>query len=238
MPDLVFKRLEKKFIIDQTQYEDILTTIKSKMEFDPFCVDGKAYRVQNIYFDSINNDLASLSIRRPVFKEKIRVRKYRDSEVIFLELKKKFDGLVGKRRLVISVQELNNLIEKHELPTRESFLDKEALGEIKRVMNLFKLEPRVYLSYDRLAFFDKNKPNFRIAFDNNLHSRREDFDFNNDSSTFSLLEEGKYIMEVKSVSNFPLWFVRELSKLKVYPRFFSKYGSEYELQLAKIKSKK
>lgn len=237
MPDLVFKRVEKKFIIDQDQYEDILNTIKSKMEFDPYCLDGKTYKVQNIYFDSLQNDLASLSIRRPVFKEKVRVRKYQESDLVFLELKKKFDGLVGKRRVVITNEELDKLINHHEIPLRESFLDKEALNEIKRIMNIYKLEPRVYLSYDRLAFFDKDKPNFRISFDNNLHSRRERFTFNDDSSTFTLLEEGKYIMEVKSMSNFPLWFVRELSKMKVYPRSFSKYGSEYELQLANLKKK-
>ena len=36
-------------------------------------------------------------------------------------------------------------------------------------------------------------------------------------------------MEIKSTVNFPLWLVKELSRLKIYPHSFSKYGEEYKL---------
>lgn len=38
-------------------------------------------------------------------------------------------------------------------------------------------------------------------------------------------------MEIKSVANFPLWLVKELSRLKIYPKSFSKYGEEYKIYL-------
>lgn len=38
-------------------------------------------------------------------------------------------------------------------------------------------------------------------------------------------------MEIKSVANFPLWLVKELSRLKIYPKSFSKYGEKYKIYL-------
>lgn len=42
-----------------------------------------------------------------------------------------------------------------------------------------------------------------------------------------LLEEGKWIMEIKASNAVPLWFARLLSKYQIYPVSFSKYGTEF-----------
>ena len=40
-------------------------------------------------------------------------------------------------------------------------------------------------------------------------------------------DDNRYIMEVKCLYALPLWFTKELSKLKIYPSSFSKVGNIY-----------
>ena len=49
-------------------------------------------------------------------------------------------------------------------------------------------------------------------------------------------DQNYYIMEIKTLSSMPLWLVRSLSELKIYPTSFSKYGSIY--QKNKLKKEK
>ena len=44
------------------------------MEMDAFCKDGKFYSINNIYFDTENNDLIRTSIDKPAYKEKLSLR--------------------------------------------------------------------------------------------------------------------------------------------------------------------
>ena len=40
-------------------------------------------------------------------------------------------------------------------------------------------------------------------------------------------KENYYIMEIKTLGSIPLWLVKTLSELKIYPVSFSKYGKIY-----------
>lgn len=49
------------------------------------------------------------SLERPVYKEKLRVRSYGipgESSSVFVELKKKYDGIVYKRRVTMALTEV------------------------------------------------------------------------------------------------------------------------------------
>lgn len=94
----------------------------------------------NIYYDTTNNDLITSSIEKPPYKEKVRLRSYgipsMDSQV-FLEIKKKYNGIVGKRRVDIKLSDFYNYINNNVIPT----CNKQIMEEIDYCFKKYKLNP-------------------------------------------------------------------------------------------------
>ena len=77
MPDIhVFKRCEKKSVISNEQFDGLMKTIQRHIQFDPYCLQGQTYHLRNVYFDTPDHQLISISLLKPDFKEKLRIRKY------------------------------------------------------------------------------------------------------------------------------------------------------------------
>ena len=94
----VFRRYELKYILTLSEKETILEAMRPHMELDRY---GRT-TIRNIYFDTENYRLIRHSIEKPLYKEKLRVRSYAQAtadSTVFVELKKKYDGVVYKRRL-------------------------------------------------------------------------------------------------------------------------------------------
>lgn len=227
MAILSFRRIEKKYIVNEQQKKELIELISPYMELDPFCKNQSTYRIQNIYYDTPTNEVISLSVRKPRYKQKLRARKYLNTQQCYLEIKKKCEGVVGKRRLSVSMEELDDFIFRGIKPKRDSFIDNHVIGEIEYFLSLYKVIPSTFISYERLGFFAKNDHELRLTFDNEIHAKRNNFDWDKDDYEVKLLEDGLYILEIKYTHNFPLWLVKSLSKLKIYPHSFSKYGTEY-----------
>ena len=93
-----FERYEKKFLLTEQQYTALRPVLDRYMEKD----EHPLYTISNIYFDTDTCGLIRASLEKPAYKEKLRLRAYgrpsADTEV-FLELKKKYRGIVYKRRI-------------------------------------------------------------------------------------------------------------------------------------------
>lgn len=97
-----FNRIEKKYLLTEEQYQEFIKRIKNKMSLDDY---GK-YKICNIYFDTDDYTLVRRSLDKPVYKEKLRLRSYGtpdEDTKVFFEIKKKYDGVVYKRRISIPV---------------------------------------------------------------------------------------------------------------------------------------
>ena len=228
-----FKRYEKKYILSLEQKEKLEDIISIHMDLDPFCKLHNNYLIRNIYYDTDNNDLIHMSVNKPIFKEKLRVRKYGtygdNKDEYFLEVKRKSNKIVYKRRITLNKMELDNFMNNKISPNRNKFMDNQINNELRYLLNTYNLKPKAFISYVRVAYFDKLDPTFRLTFDSEIHSRRNNLDFDNPDYDNLLLDENHYLMEVKVSSSFPLWFARALSDLKIYPVSFSKYGEDYKL---------
>ena len=102
------------------------------------------------------------------------------------------------------------------------------LKEIDYFKKMYTLKPKVYLSYDRYAYFEKNDGDFRVTFDTNITTRRGDVRIESGSYGNKLIPDRLYLMEIKISGAVPMWFTRCLSDLHIYPVSFSKYGTEYK----------
>lgn len=70
-----------------------------------------------LYFDTPDHLLIRRSMEHPVYKEKLRLRSYGTADkdtTVFVELKKKYESVVYKRRIAMSEAEAERYLSGHE----------------------------------------------------------------------------------------------------------------------------
>lgn len=219
----VFKRNELKYMLTQSQKAAVLKAIEPYMALDEY---GRT-TIRNIYMDTENYRLIRRSIERPAYKEKLRIRSYRqatDGDTVFVELKKKYDGIVYKRRVALPLRRATDWV----LKGKELSENTQISREIDYFMSFYgKLKPTVFLSYEREAYYPKGGGDFRVTFDENILCRQNDIDLRCPAYGKPLLKEGQVLMELKCTGGIPLWMTQILSREKIYKTSFSKYGIAY-----------
>ncbi|MCR5148248.1 MAG: polyphosphate polymerase domain-containing protein [Eubacterium sp.] len=224
----IFKRIEIKYLLDETTYRRLRERLQPLAEVDRY---GES-SILNIYYDTPDYRLIRTSLEKPDYKEKLRLRSYNiptKESPAFIEIKKKYDGVVYKRRIDMKYDEaLRYLNEGAEAPK-----DSQIKREIDQMISYYKgLDPMMAISYDRIAMFGKEDPELRITFDRNIRYRTDRLDLRYGNVGKDILKPGERLMEVKIGSAFSLKLARIFSELRIYPVSFSKYGRGYVDMLA------
>lgn len=226
----VFNRHENKYLIDADTYQKMQRHLSDYMDLDAYNTQQETYSVCNIYYDTDDNYLIRTSVSKPKYKEKLRLRSYGvpdgDSKV-YVEIKKKFCGFVNKRRSSMQLDEAYAFLNTGELSATEPYMNRQVLSEVSYLMQQHALKPRLFLAYERRAFRGTGQHDLRISFDTAITTRRSDLRLESGIYGQKLLEEDKWLMEIKVAQSIPLWLTHLLSDYKIYPTSFSKYGTEY-----------
>ncbi len=220
----VFKRYELKYMITYQQKEIILKAMQPHMKIDKY---GRT-TIRNLYFDTDSYLLIRRSIEKPEYKEKLRVRSYAkatDDSTVFVELKKKYKSVVYKRRIALPYSQAIKWLSEE----RKTHNSTQISDEIDYFINYYgSLHPAVFLSYEREAFYSKDKSDFRVTFDDNILVRQNDLRLDSDVYGEQILPDGMLLMEIKCSGGIPLWMTEALSREKIYKTSFSKYGTAYK----------
>jgi len=220
---LVFKRYEKKYLLSRGQYETLFRELRDHIVPDAY----HRSTVCSIYYDTDDYELIRRSIEAPVYKEKLRLRSYGvpdDDGTVFIELKKKYKGMVYKRRVPMGAKAAMAYLAGEAGPTECSQMTRE----IDWFLHENDVNPKVFIACDRYAWVDKENPELRITFDENLRWRTDRLDLTLGSDGETLTEPGAVLMEIKIPGTAPLWLARLLSDQRVFPTSFSKYGTCYK----------
>ena len=217
-----FERYEKKYLLTPEQYHAMLFGMAPHMKPDMH----PRYSISNIYYDTEHYDLIRASLEKPVYKEKLRMRSYGvpgSRDTVFVELKKKFDGVVYKRRVTMEMQTA-----AYYLRGKQKGSGSQISREIDYVLRLYRPEPKVFIAYDREAYAAADGGELRITFDTGLRARSNDLDLRFGDYGVPLLSDDLYLMEIKIPGTAPLWLARLLSENSIFPTSFSKYGAYYK----------
>ena len=205
---MIFKRYEIKYLLTSEQRLSIQEAMKPYyMQLDDF---GHSV-IRNIYFDTDNYRLVRRSIEKPVYKEKLRMRSYRkagQNDNVFLELKKKYQSVVYKRRILLPQNEAFGLINNPSDIQTDSQIEKEIMYFCDYYQSL---RPVVYLSYEREAYYATNGSDFRVTFDEQILSRTDRLSLDEEPGGQPILAKGMSIMEIKTPGGMPLWMRRARS---------------------------
>lgn len=217
----VFRRVEKKYLLTKKEKDIFLKEIKKYTVSDEYSKSN----ICNIYFDNINNDLISSSLEKPPFKSKLRLRSYMVptlDDYVFLEIKNKYNGIVGKRRIKLKLQDYYNYLENGVME------DTQIMREIDYYFKLYNLKPYIFVAYDRISYRGKDDENLRITIDANLRSRKDNLRLESGNDGNKYFDEEMFILEIKVLDAMPLWLTNILSKNKIYTTSFSKVGNIYK----------
>ena len=208
----VMKRYELKYYLSKDQLIYFQKEIARYMKVDKYWLTS----IASLYFDTPTYSLINKSIEKPYFKEKIRLRSYGLANITsptYLEVKRKCEGIVYKRRVRLLEDEAYSLIKD-----KESKNDDQIARELEFFMNNYSnLEAKYLIIYDRLAYYQDNS-------DLNLHTSLEGI---------PLFKEEGAILEIKVQHSVPLWLVEILTKGHIYQTSISKVGVAHKLELAK-----
>lgn len=230
MADFVFRRREQKYLLNEKQAAAVKEAMAQYMEPDRYAVSA----IRNIYYDTPDYRLIRRSLEKPEYKEKLRLRSYGDAtenSKVFLEMKKKYQGVVYKRRIALANRQAMEYMANPDIQLADTQIGRE-LDYFKRFYG--DLFPALYMSYDRNSWRSRDGQ-LRITLDWNIRYRMENVDLTLPNSGTLLLEPGTYLMEVKAPGAMPLWLVKLLSENQIRQTSFSKYGAAYRRLLTERK---
>lgn len=223
----VFKRYELKYILTQAQKKQVLGAMEAFMKLDDY---GRT-TIRNLYYDTPSYRLVRQSLEHPVYKEKLRIRSYSQADhftPVYVELKKKYDGVVYKRRIGLPEKEAMEWIAGTALCSR----DEQIVREIDYFKDFYtRLEPKVFLSYEREAYYALDGSDFRVTFDESILCRQRNLSLCDGAWGAPLLGAGQTLMEIKCSGGIPLWMTEVLSGQQIYKSSFSKYGTAYQTMI-------
>lgn len=139
----LMKRTDTKFVIHQKQLIDVLETIKdqySVLEIN----ENRILTYSSLYFDTEDKDFYQDHHNGKVNRTKVRMRKYMESNISFLEIKQKDGkGKTTKSRIKISD------FETELTPKLVDFIDRTTAKKNN-------LKPSIWNKFNRITLVNKN----------------------------------------------------------------------------------
>ena len=224
----VMQRYEMKYLMDAARTEYFLRQIEGRMQIDEYGLTS----IASLYYDTPDARLVRASLEKPAFKEKLRLRSYglaTETSPVYLEAKRKVDGVVYKRRAATTVPEAERFFMGGTVLDGGSQIGRE----LARFRDHYeRLAPACLIVYDRAAYFDPCG-DLRLTVDHRPRYRVEDLTLTKSMDGTPLLEDGWTILEIKVQGALPLWLSASLSGGGIFKSSFSKYGEAFRRELIK-----
>ena len=218
----IFKRIEKKYLLSEAQHEALLRRIGRHLRPDEY---GRS-TVLSLYLDTPDHRIIRSSMEAVDYKEKLRLRSYGTAaadSAVFLELKKKFGGVVYKRRAAMTLTEAERYLRMGIKP-----FESQIMSEIDWSMRFYRRpNGAMLIACEREAWFDEEHPDLRLTFDRNIRYRENELRLDRVSAGIGLLPKDTVLLEIKTAGAMPLWLADALDAEGILPGSFSKYGAAY-----------
>lgn len=222
-------RLEYKYLVPNNLVDPIRSDLLPYMELDPFAgkQTSNEYTVRSVYYDTPNFHCYEEKMDGLKVRKKFRIRGYNqpdDKSIVFLEIKRKYEGFIDKNRAPLLYKDLDALfsypdLDKYIISFSKS--DKEKKDAQRFLYHYYRkgLRPAVLVVYDREAFFGKFDPTLRLTFDKNLRGMifpSLNILYNEDCLKYAMSQH--FIFEVKFFrGTLPAW-VKSIIKRYELPR--------------------
>ena len=217
-----FSRFEYKYLISKDLAGTLEDYFNRKCLVDSYNPNNKPYTVNSIYFDSPDFLFYHEKVDGYANRQKVRLRFYEEKyngNSVFLEFKYKDLNKIYKERALLSKKSLGD-IERLEFTGLKSDLSQRLNNKLIYLSQIYNLEPKVEVVYNRLSFYD-GVINCKVSFDNNLKASQK-LNVRSKSSFVPVLEN-YCIMEIKFSQMIPAYIIDVIRKYNLSRQAISKY---------------
>lgn len=191
-----FKRYEKKYLLSPQQYRTVRQGIQERMQLDQYGL----YTICSIYFDTDNFQLIRSSLEKPVYKEKLRLRSYGVPEDAQTRSFWNSEKVQGRRLQAPGRYGSWRSAVNTSLPGSAPTATGRSCTRSDWFQHLWHTSPKVFLAYDRMAFFSPEEEELRITFDQNIRWRDTQLSLSDGDWGYPLLQDAladHVLMEIK-----------------------------------------
>jgi len=217
-------RFELKYLIHWNDH------LKFAKDIAPFCRTDKygdeygAYPLVSLYYDTDDYMFYNEKIQGYDCRNKLRLRAYgKGTGTCFIEIKQKHNLNIFKWRVRMPLEEAYKYLQNPnygEVCLKYGDKEADSLNRIAFLVDLYKVKPKIVISYSRKALTGIYDNDLRITFDTNLKYRN--FDLRVEAGT-----HGKYFMP-------PYIVVLEIKVKDYVPEWLSKVVSRHEFSIQRV----
>ncbi len=207
---------ELKFLVDKTQAPALREWARAHLAPDHFGggPHGDEYTTTSLYFETPGFDVYHRN--GSYGRSKFRIRRYGESDVVFLERKFRTSRLLAKRRTTVPIVEMDQLAGEAPVASWPGYW-------FHRRVLLRRLNPLIQMSYDRTARVGMASfGTMRMTVDTNLRVLPMPDRAFIPGVGFPLIE-GQCIVELKYRVEVPALFKQLVESFKLAPSRVSKY---------------
>ena len=220
-------RHECKYVVPPAVAEQLLRRVEAHVAPDQHAAKiGGTYPISSLYLDDAVNTLYRETVEGRAHRFKLRIRSYEDRAdlPVFLEVKRRHNGIVQKLRCPVPRQALPDLLRGDttvvpELPPHQ----RQPLEEFVRLQQMQRAFPKLLVRYRRQAFVGCDEPTVRVTFDREMAASVEAESLVRHSGRFERLPLPGVIVEIKFTDQCPAWLTTSVRACELQRRSFSKY---------------
>jgi hypothetical protein len=194
--------------------------------------DGDGYyRIVSLYYDSPTYSGYRSKIEGLKFRRKLRLRVYpgtdcRKITTGFVEIKQRVNRTVQKKRVILPIEQAQELCNNAVVPRGLDARDTAAAEEMAYMVRSLALRPTAIVSYRRHAWMGgQYEKGMRLTFDMNLQGRITSLDVRDPAKVHYFMPLDSFIMEVKCDERVPVWVTSLLAQHNCKLTSISKYCS-------------
>ncbi|MCC6672923.1 MAG: polyphosphate polymerase domain-containing protein [Planctomycetes bacterium] len=223
------QRHECKYVITESEALRISAEVRPFVRPDPHAAGrpGHTYPISSLYLDGGGFPLYHETVEGKKDRFKLRVRAYSDrpEDPVFLEIKRRANGVVRKTRCKVPRALLPALLSGRTAALAEvPGAGRPAAQEFVALLLRTQARPTVLVRYDREAYVGLDDTETRVTFDRHLRVlRTERPEVLVDAPGFAVVQDHRVVLELKFNHRCPNWMQHLIQGHGLRRTSFSKY---------------
>lgn len=224
---------EAKYLIESHRLPEIESALGDLLVPDPNALSEDGTYNHSIYFDSPDYQayIQARGDERVTVRPRIRAYRRRPGAAdagIYLELKRRYDRVIAKRRTRIRRDLAEGLLSASAPDLGDATSMSSVRAEFQFLVQRFALRPSLSVLYHRSGYFASPDQDVRVTIDRLVqHGPSSTLDAPLESFSCALPPD-RVVLEVKYGEEVPATLLGRLRQLDLHPQGFSKYACALE----------
>jgi len=219
-------RFELKYLIHWNDHLEFMESISPFCALDKYGDESGSYPLISLYYDTDDYKFYNEKIQGYDCRNKLRLRTYGTLDSCFIEIKQKQNLNIYKWRIRMPLEDAYKYLKSpnyEEVYSKYGQKEVDALNRISFLIDLYKVKPKIVISYKRKAFVGMHDNDLRITFDTCLKYRNFDFRIEKGGYGKYFLPPQIVVLEIKVKDYVPAWLNKVVSRHEYLIQRVSKY---------------